>query len=286
MLIVDDNSANRLVLQEQIRVWRMRIGSCVSGMEALRALRRAHAAGDPYHITILDHQMPEMDGEMLGQIIKMDPSLHDTQLVMLSSLGQDGDIRDRLKKIGFAAYIGKPARQSELLSTLVNIWDAHCRHRSADLISDQKFPGETREAQLIGSANQPFADTRVLFAEDNPTNQIVGAMMLRNLGCHVDIAANGHEAAQMAQAFSYEIVFMDCEMPGMDGFEATAAIRHQSGGKPRLPIIAVTAQAMRGDQEQCLLAGMDDYISKPVNQEDFAAALKKWVSREHPQARD
>jgi PAS domain S-box-containing protein len=280
VLIVDDNSANRLVLQEQIRVWRMRIGSCASGMEALRALRGAHAAGDPYHIAILDHQMPEMDGEMLGQIIKMDFSLHDTQLVMLSSLGQDGDIRDRLKKIGFAAYLGKPARQSELLSTLVNIWDAHCRHRSADLISDQQFPGETREAQLIGSANRPFAGTRVLIAEDNPTNQIVGAMMLRNLGCHVDIAADGHEAAQMVQAFSYEIVFMDCEMPGMDGFEATAAIRHQSGGKPRLPIIAVTAQAMQGDQEQCLLAGMDDYISKPVNQEDFAAALKKWVSRE------
>jgi CheY-like chemotaxis protein/HPt (histidine-containing phosphotransfer) domain-containing protein len=276
VLIVDDNSVNRLVLQEQIRVWRMRIGSAASGAEALRVLRGAHAAGDPYQIAILDYQMPGIDGEGLGRAIKTDPLLHDIQLVMLSSLGQEGDIRERLKKIGFAAYLVKPARQSELLSTLVNVWDAYCRHRSIDLISDrQPFP-ETCGEQTIENSNSPFTGKHVLLAEDNVTNQIVGAMMLRNLGCHVDVAANGREAMQMVEAFPYEMVFMDCEMPEMDGFETTAAIRRQSGTKSRLPIIAVTAQAMQGDQEYCLLAGMDDYISKPVKQEDFAAALKRW----------
>ncbi|ARO87912.1 hybrid sensor histidine kinase/response regulator [Nitrosospira lacus] len=276
VLIVDDNSVNRLVLQEQIRIWKMRIGSCASGMEALRALRGAHAAGDPYQIAILDYQMPGMNGEGLGHAIKADPLLHDIQLVMLSSLGQEGDIRERLKKIGFAAYLVKPARQSELLSTLANIWDAYCRRRSIDLISDRQLLLETPEEQIADSSNSPFAGAHVLLAEDNVTNQIVGATMLRNLGCHVDVAANGREAAQMVDAFSYEMVFMDCEMPEMDGFEATAAIRHRPDSKSRLPIIAVTAQAMLGDQEYCLLAGMDDYISKPVKQEDFAAALKRW----------
>jgi two-component system, sensor histidine kinase and response regulator len=277
VLIVDDNSANRLVLQEQLRVWKMRIGSCISGVEALRALREAHAAGDPYQIAILDYQMPEMDGEMLGQVIKADPLLHNIQLVMLSSLGQEGDIRERLEKVGFAAYLVKPARQSELLSTLGSIWDAHCHQRSVNLISNQSSLPDTRETQTAQSLDRPFTGTRVLLAEDNATNQIVGAMILRNLGCNVDVAASGREAMQMVETFFYHIVFMDCEMPEMDGFEATAAIRRRPDRKSRLPIVAVTAQAMEGDKERCLLAGMDDYISKPVRQEDFATALTRWV---------
>jgi PAS domain S-box-containing protein len=277
VLIVDDNSANRLVLQEQLRGWKMRIGSCVSGVEALRALREAHAAGDPYQIAILDYQMPEMDGEMLGQAIKADSLLHNIQLVMLSSLGQEGDIRERLKKVGFAAYLVKPARQSELLSTLESIWDAHCHQRSANLIGSQSFLPDTGETQPDHSVNRPFTGTRVLLAEDNATNQLVGAMILRNLGCNVDVAATGREAMRMVETVSYHIVFMDCEMPEMDGFETTAAIRRRPDRKSKLPIVAVTAQAMQGDKERCLLAGMDDYISKPVRQEDFAAALTRWV---------
>ena len=281
VLIVDDNAVNRLVLQEQLRVWKMRIGSCVSGIEALRALHEASAAGDPYQIAILDYQMPEMGGEMLGQAIKADPLLHYIQLVMLSSLGQEGDIRERLKKIGFAAYLVKPARQSELLETLVSVWDAHCRHHSIDLISDHQPLPKTHEVSITGSPDRPFIGTRVLLVEDNATNQIVGGMMLRNLDCHVDIVANGLEAMQMIEKFPYEIVFMDCEMPEMDGYEATAEIRRRPDSKSRLPIVAVTAQAMQGDQAHCLAAGMDDYISKPVKQEDFARALKWWVPRQN-----
>ena len=276
VLIVDDNSANRLVLQEQLRGWRVRIGSCASGTEALKVLHASHVSGDPYRIAILDHQMPDMDGEMLGRAIKGDPLLHNMHLVMLSSLGQEGDIRERLQKIGFAAYLVKPARQSELLSTLVNIWDAQRHQRTINLISQPSLPANL-ETQVVDGSSCLFSDTRVLLAEDNATNQIVGAMILRNLGCQVDVAANGREAMEMVDAFLYDIVFMDCEMPGMDGFEATTAIRRRPDSKARLPIIAVTAQAMQGDQERCLLAGMDDYISKPVKLEDFAAALKRWM---------
>jgi CheY-like chemotaxis protein/HPt (histidine-containing phosphotransfer) domain-containing protein len=276
VLIVDDNSANRLVLQEQLRSWRMRIGSCASGAEALRALHASHASGDPYRIAILDHQMPDMDGEMLGRAIKADPLLRSIHLVMLSSLGQEGDIRERLQKDGFAAYLVKPARQSELLSTLVNIWDAQRYQRTINLIGQPSLPTDP-EMQATDGSNCLFAGTRVLLAEDNATNQIVGAMILRNLGCLVDIAANGREAMERVDAFLYDIVFMDCEMPEMDGFEAVAAIRRRPDSKSRLPIIAVTAQAMQGDRERCLRAGMDDYISKPVKLEDFAAALKRWM---------
>jgi len=276
VLIVDDNSANRLVLQEQLRSWRMRIGSCASGADALRALHASHASGDPYRIAILDHQMPDMDGEMLGRAIKADPLLCSIHLVMLSSLGQEGDIRERLQKIGFAAYLVKPARQSELLSTLVSIWDAQRQQRTINLIDQPPLPAGA-EMQAAHAPNYLFAGTRVLLAEDNVTNQIVGAMILRNLGCLVDVAANGREAVERVNAFLYDIVFMDCEMPEMDGFEATSAIRRRPDSKSRLPIIAATAQAMQGDRERCLRAGMDDYISKPVKPEDFAAALKRWM---------
>ena len=277
LLIVDDNSVNRLVLQEQVRTWKMRIGSCISGVEALRTLREAQAAGNPYHIAILDYQMPEMDGETLGQLIKRDPLLHDTELIMLSSMGQESEVRERLRKIGFAAYLVKPARQSELLATLTNIWHAHCERRPVDLIGDpQPFP-QTHEAPITASPEGTFIGTRVLLVEDNITNQIIAAMMLRRLGCDVDIAADGRQAIQQIDEFSYDIVFMDCEMPEMDGFEATAAIRRRSDSKSQLPVIAVTAQAMQGDKERCLLAGMNDYISKPIRQEDFVAALKGWL---------
>jgi PAS domain S-box-containing protein len=277
MLIVDDNAVNRLVLQEQIRGWKMRIGSCVSGIEALKTLHEAQAGGDPYRIAILDYQMPEMDGEMLGQAIKRDPLLRDIELIMLSSLGQEGEVQERLKKIGFAAYLVKPARQSELLATLKNIWHAHCERRAIDLIGDSQAPSEAHEVSITDNAERIFIGTRVLLAEDNATNQIIAEMMLRRLGCDVDIAADGRKAIQRIDEFSYDIVFMDCEMPEMDGFEATAEIRRRRDSKSRLPIIAVTAQAMQGDKERCLLAGMNDYVSKPVKQENFAAALKKWL---------
>jgi two-component system, sensor histidine kinase and response regulator len=277
VLIVDDNSVNRLVLQEQLRGWKTRIGSCASGAEALRMLRESHSAGNPYQIAILDYQMPEMDGEMLGRAIKADSLLREIPLIMLSSLGQDAALKERIKKVGFAAYLVKPARQSELLETLTSVWDARCRQDPVDLIDNQPPLTQMQGVAITENRDCPFAGTKVLLAEDNATNQVVGAMMLRNLGCYVEVAANGRKALEMIGSSSYDIVFMDCEMPEMDGYEAVAAIRRLPDGKSRLPVVAVTALAMQGDEEQCLRAGMDDYIGKPVKQEDFAAALKWWL---------
>ncbi|RJG25865.1 response regulator [Massilia cavernae] len=274
VLIVDDNSVNRRVLQEQTSAWKMRNTSCASAGEALRTLREAHLAGDPYQLAILDFQMPEMDGEMLGRAIKADPMLSDTVLVMLTSLGQRGDM-ERLKEIGFAAYLVKPARQSELLATLVSAWNDRVPRRAGGVT--RRAAAEDRAMHGDSVADRPQFAAHVLLAEDHATNQIVAAMMLRNLGCRVDIAANGRETLDMMEASSYDLVFMDCEMPEMDGFEATSAIRARTDIKAQVPIIAVTAQSMQGDRERCVQAGMDDYITKPVQQEAFAAALARWL---------
>lgn len=287
VLIVDDSSANRLVLQEQLRTWKMRIGSCASGTDALRALREAEIAGDPYQVAILDYQMPEMDGESLGQIIKSDPAIRGIPLLMLSSTAQEDDSRQRLRKIGFSACLIKPARQRELLSALKNICIAQRQGRTADLIGGSPSIPQDQDRDMPGKAALLYTGTRVLLVEDNVTNQIVGAMTLRNLGCEVDVATNGREAIQMVKSTFYDIIFMDCEMPEMDGFQTTAAIRKLGdSSKSGLPIIAVTARAMQGDQERCLLAGMDDYVSKPVRQNDFAVALNRWLRGESGKRRD
>ncbi|MEO5596856.1 MAG: PAS domain S-box protein [Lysobacteraceae bacterium] len=274
-LIVDDNAVNRRVLDEQVAAWKMRNGSCSSAAEALVELRAAYAAGDPYQIAILDYQMPDMDGAMLGAAIKADPTLKDTVLVMLTSLGRRGD-GSLLKEIGFAAYLVKPARQSELLGALSGVWAAHIHHQPMDLFTVHTLR-EARSAPPVEEVQNLQFDTRVLVAEDNTTNQIVASMMLRALGCRVDVAANGQEALARLEACAYDVVFMDCEMPVMDGFEATAAIRNREDAKARVPIVAVTAQAMQGDRERCLRAGMNGYISKPVKLEDFSAELRRWV---------
>ncbi|MDQ3039988.1 MAG: response regulator, partial [Pseudomonadota bacterium] len=274
VLIVDDNAVNRRVLHEQVIGWKMRNGSCASAEDALHTLRAAHAAGDPYGIAILDYQMPVTDGAMLGRAIKDDPDLQDVSLIMLTSMGQRGDVA-RLKAIGFAAYLVKPARQSELLHALATVWSARINEEDPGMVTRHTLMEERthHEAEV---PNRSF-NARVLLAEDHPTNQIVASMMLRNLGCTVDIAGNGREAIRMLQDAEYDVVFMDCEMPVMDGFEATAEIRLRADALSRIPIIAVTAQAMQGDRERCLRAGMDDYISKPVQTSSFAAALQHWA---------
>jgi len=272
ILIVDDNAVNRLVLHEQLNNWRLRNDSCASSKEALEILRAAQAAGDPYQIAILDHQMPDMDGEMLGKVIKADPLLSDIVLVMLTSLGHKGDAV-RLKAAGFAAYLVKPARQSELLGTLVNVWNSHNAHVSSELVTRHSLA----ESQHPHTARR-WDGTRVLVVEDNIVNQKVATMILQSFGCRVEVAANGREALTSIDALPFDVVFMDCEMPEMDGYEATAEIRRRDDDKRELPIIALTAKATKGDRERCLESGMDDYMSKPVRSEDIQAVLERWAS--------
>ena len=275
VLVVDDNAVNRHVLNEQAIGWKMRTGSCASGAEALNELREAAAAGDPYGIAIVDDQMPDMDGVTLGRTIKADPAVRDTVLVMLTSSGAHANVAE-LKSFGFAAYLIKPVRRSDLLSALQEVWTHHATGRDGAIITRSSLRA-TGPADNDAAAEPPFGGARVLLAEDNPTAQVVSGMMLRALGCVVDVAGSGREALQRLDAGNYDIVFMDCEMPLMDGFEATAAIRARDDDKSSIPIVAVTAQAMQGDRERCLRAGMSDYLSKPVRQDDFAGALERWI---------
>ncbi|MBW3635162.1 MAG: PAS domain S-box protein [Armatimonadetes bacterium] len=275
VLIVDDNAINRRVLHEQLDNWNLRNASSATAADALKTLREARAEGDPFQIAILDFQMPDSDGEMLGRAIKTDPELRDTILMMLTSLGHQGEAL-RIKTAGFAAYLLKPARQSELLSALVSVWSARDLENGSQPLPRHDLGGV---AIAHSGAAKTWEGTRVLLAEDNIVNQKVATLMLGSYGCRVEVAANGREALRMLDALPFDLIFMDCEMPEMDGFEATAQIRRRGDEKNALPIIAVTAKATRGDREFCLQAGMDDYISKPVKAEDFRAALERWAPR-------
>jgi signal transduction histidine kinase/DNA-binding response OmpR family regulator len=286
VLIVDDNEVNRRVLHEQIVNWGMRNGSVASGKTALAKLREAHAAGDPYQIAIVDLQMPEMDGETLGRLIKADPLLNDTLLVMLTSLGERNDMTS-LQEVGFSGFLVKPVRQSQLMDALATIWAARNQGRAAALLTLQTLAA-SRAAKRVTPTPRPAGEpihARVLLVEDNPTNQQIGCLMLEKLGCRVDVAGNGREAIEILSMVPYDVVFMDCQMPEMDGYEATAEIRRREAEMPwRAPIIAMTANAMQGDREKCLAAGMDDYVSKPVRPRDLDAVLRRWFKAPDPKA--
>jgi PAS domain S-box-containing protein len=275
VLVVDDNATNRLVLAEQLASWGVRHAEVENAAGAVDMLRAACAGGDPFRIAITDMQMPDTDGESLGRVIKADPELRDTYLVMMSSFGKRGDAK-RLKAIGFSAYLTKPVKQSQLYDCL------------AMVLGGGAGPAKTPETALVTRHTLKEArrrKVRILLAEDNVTNQEVALAVLAKLGFDADTAANGREAIQTLETVRYDLVFMDVQMPLMDGLEATRAIR---SGKtrvpnPRIPIIAMTAHAMKGDREICLEAGMDDYISKPIAPQALAEALEKWVDKAQEQ---
>ncbi len=275
VLIVDDNATNRLILSEQLHSWEARHSEAESAAQALDMLRAARAQGDPYRIVISDMHMPEMDGESLGKAIKNDPGLGDTLLVMMTSLGRRGDAR-RFKAIGFSAYLTKPVRQSQLYDCLATVIGAAAP--------------ETGKTETVLVTRHTLSEAgrlkvRILLVEDNPTNQQVALGILKKLGFRADAVGDGREAITALEATSYDLVFMDVQMPVMDGFEATRAIRSGQTGitNPGIPIIAMTAHAMKGDRERCLEAGMDDYIAKPVSPKAMAEMIDKWL--EHIQNR-
>jgi PAS domain S-box-containing protein len=281
VLIVDDNEVNRQVLHEQVTSWGLRNGSVASAEAALTVLQTACAAADPFHMALIDYQMPGMDGVTLARAIKADPLLRPTLLVMLTSLKQ-GNEAALIDEAGFAAYLLKPVRPWQLMDVITTVWLG----QSADVKRPTRrpTPAKTRVSRAASPQAKPErVQARVLVVEDNLTNQQVAQVMLEQFGCRVDMAANGREAVDMLDLLPYDIVFMDGEMPEMDGFEATAEIRRRQADN-HIPIVAMTARALQGDRERCLAAGMDDYISKPVQQEDFVAALARWVPAVSPES--
>jgi PAS domain S-box-containing protein len=271
VLIVDDNQVNRKVLHEQVISWGMRNGSCASGAEALEALRAAARGGDPYDFVLLDYQMPGMDGAELAVAIKAEPALQRTALVMLTSVGHLAEVKV-LEGTRIDACLTKPVRQSYLLNTLATT-------RSRRLQSSPPEGGEKTTVQAP-PALQFAHPPRTLVVEDNAVNQKVAVRMLERLGLRADVAANGREAVEMCRMVPYELIFMDCQMPEMDGYAAAREIRNlEAYGHRAATIIAMTAEAMAGTREECLAAGMDDYIAKPVKFDHLREAVKSWAGR-------
>ncbi|MEJ2656394.1 MAG: response regulator, partial [Desulfobacterales bacterium] len=269
VLIVDDNETNRLVLKEQLTSWECRYQEVSGGLEALKALRCAVADKDPFEIAVIDMQMPEMDGETLGQKIKQDPDLKHTTLVMMTSLGKRGDAR-RFKDIGFSAYLTKPIKQSQFYNCLAMISGL-----KKEISQDRSSTIVTRHS----IAEYEKHKVRLLLAEDNEINQRVALGILKNFGYRTDVVSNGKDAVKAMEKIRYDMVLMDCQMPEMDGYAATREIRSPQTRvlDPNTPIIAMTAHAMKGDREKCLAAGMDDYISKPVHPEKLLEVIEKWL---------
>jgi len=266
ILIVDDNATNREILRVQFTAWGARSDEAADGKTGLGMMHQAMTAGDPYAVAVLDMQMPGMDGETLGRAIRSDRALHDTHLLMLTSLGQRGDVT-RLEKIGFAAYLTKPVRQSELFDSLAAVFSGQAAYSKKPMLTRHKV----RELRRI--------NVRILLAEDNITNQQVALGILKKLGLRADVVANGAEALKALEQIPYDLVLMDVQMPEMDGLEATRQIRDPESAvrDHTVPVIAMTAHAMAGDREKCRKAGMNDYLSKPVAPEALAGTLEKWL---------
>ncbi|MFY9608988.1 MAG: response regulator [Blastocatellia bacterium] len=282
VLVVDDNATNRTLVHHQITSWGMRNGSAAGGVEALELLRREAAAGDAYDIAILDMQMPEMDGVMLAHQIKADESIARTRLVMMTSLGPRDD--DLLRDAGVELCLRKPVKQSQLYDCLATVM-------ATDAGQTREAPGD---ALLSSAWSEEHSGTvarqahiRVLVAEDNVVNQRVALRQLHKLGYSADGVANGLEVLAALERIQYDVVLMDCQMPEMDGFEAAAEIRSREKGLRHTTIIAMTANALDGDRDRCIAAGMDDYITKPVRPEAMSGIIERWTrgAKEPPASR-
>lgn len=279
ILIVDDKTINRRILELMTKKWGMQPTLIPSGSEALDVLRGR--PGQPrFDLALLDVDMSPTDGIELARAIKARAEGGDTKLVLLTSLGRRGDARTA-KEAGLAGYLTKPIRERQLHDCLAAVM-----HRSVDSdppITRESLPLITRHTLAETKAQM---DLRILLAEDNIINQKVAVRLFQRLGYRIAVVANGREAVEAVSRIRYDVVFMDCQMPDMDGFEATSLIREQeaSGTSHRVLIIAVTANAMQGDRQRCLDAGMDDYLSKPISVDALVAVLDR-VNQDHERSR-
>lgn len=266
LLLVISSATNRSILSAYLQSWGCCHNTAASGEEALAWLHEAVADDQPYDLAILDQRMPDLSGELLGRAIRRDPALAHTLLVLLTavtwqpgstSVGED-----------FAASLSKPVRPSQLFDCLLEVLGED-QDRTKDQPRTQVHDPSPADPVLTGA--------RILVAEDNPVNQKLALLLLEGMGCNADAVANGEEALAALCQIPYDLVVMDCQMPKMDGYQATSEIRLREGDERHTPIIAMTANALAGDREKCLAAGMDDYVSKPVQPQELAAAIARWL---------
>jgi signal transduction histidine kinase/DNA-binding response OmpR family regulator/HAMP domain-containing protein len=269
VLVVDDNRTNRRILEGMLGRWEMKSTSAQDGEEALAKLSEAHEAGAPFVLILMDMHMPKMDGFELIERIRQKKVSSTATIMMLTSAGHRGDAA-RCQELGVAAYLLKPIRQSELREAIARVLGAKEQKGAIPLI--------TRYS--LHDAREPSSFLRVLLVEDNPVNQRLASRLLEKRGHSVVVAANGLEALEALEKESFDLVFMDVQMPVMDGFEATAAIRKKErAGGVRLPIVALTAHAMKGDREKCLAGGMDGYLTKPIRPQEVEEILRSHLER-------
>ena len=255
--IIDDNRTNRTIIERYVASWGMRARSLGSGREALGELRTAAQAGDAFEIAIIDLMMPGMDGAAVAAAIRADRDLRNTAVILLTSAG-----KSEKPVQGVDAEMVKPIRPSQLFDVLQS------------LLAER---GTTPDAEAHSTALRGNG-ARILVVDDNPANQKVAIRMVERLGYRADVAAGGADAVNMMARGRYDAVLMDCQMPEVDGYEASRQIRHNERGGRRVPIIAMTADPLSGERERCLDAGMDDYISKPVKLHVVAAVLERWLA--------
>jgi len=274
ILIVDDIEIARTIIQEQFAELKLNVDLAGSGDEALQKLISAAEKNKPFDIVITDFSMPDMNGDQLAEQIADKSQIKDTTLVVVTCSPQRGDSQ-RMKAAGFSGYITKPVHHCEIQKILSVIWSAKLRGEDIPLVTRHTI----EDTKTNSRQKAVFAKTNILLAEDNPVNQMVASEMLEGYGCTITPAGNGIEVLHLLKHRSFDLIFMDCQMPEMDGFEATEKIREAErvGNYQRIPIIAFTANAMQGDKDRCLRSGMDDYISKPVTQEVLNSILLKWL---------
>ncbi|MFA6292180.1 MAG: response regulator [Victivallales bacterium] len=269
ILVVDDNATSRMLLSLLLDSWKCRHDEVSSGDAAMAKLTEAINQHDPYKIAILDMQMPEIDGETLGSKIKSNPHTCNTMLIILTSLAMRGDA-ERFNRYGFSAFLTKPVKKLQLFDCLSTLLGT--------VVSSNTTADSAVQAKLSPGSGG-VSRTRILLAEDNMTNQKVAIAILNKLGYAVDAVADGKEAVRALGHIPYDMVLMDCQMPVMNGYEATGVIRNQNSNvlKHDVVIIAMTAGSMTRDRAECLKAGMDDFVSKPVMPSELAETLRKWV---------
>lgn len=281
LLIVDDNATNRKVLRYQLSAWGIEVDEASDASMALDMMQQQAIDGTPYGLAILDMQMPDVDGEMLGSYIKADSLLQPTRLIMMTSLNHWGGARNALQ-LGFSAYLVKPVKQSRLLDCLLNTLADSQLQSSKTFSSLASAPVENRAVDDEFGQPHPTVSLkkplklRILLVEDNVVNQKVTLNQLKTLGYSADVAANGQEALHMLEQIPYDLVFMDCQMPILDGYSATQEIRRMEPPDRHTVIVALTANALREDRVRCIQAGMDDYLSKPILKEKLAMKLQYW----------
>jgi signal transduction histidine kinase/DNA-binding response OmpR family regulator len=270
VLIVDDNATNRRVLYEMLSHWQMRPTTADGGLAALTELQRAVALGSPFPLVLLDAQMPDMDGFTLAEHIKRTPELAGATIMMLSSADLPGDTA-RCRALGIVTYLTKPIKQSELLDAILTVMGC-----------EAIAPPQT--TAVSAPVPDPAGRLHILVVEDNVVNQRLAMRLLEKRGHRVVVRGNGREAVASVFDEPFDLVLMDIQMPEMDGFEATAAIRVQERMTGvRVPIIAMTAHAMKGDEERCLVAGMDGYVSKPLSPQKLFDEIDRLVAAAHVQ---